>query len=176
MQIIDLRVVDAAYLEACSRESTFRPPAHWKTNTKTQLSTDPNSEPRVLLFGTTAQGWSTSIIVDGFRPYFDIEFPDTITGSREGTVITLTKPLVLDALATCLDNRQPDDITGFSRRAYRVWGFKCDQEGRPKKYRWLRVRCRTRGIWNKCLRFAKERDSLARSFEKPDFTTRDIGH
>ena len=165
MQIIDLRVVDAAYLTACSKESTFRPPAHWKTHTKTQLSTDPNTEPRVLLFGTTVQGWSASIIVDGFRPYFDIEFPQEITG-RDGTTISLTKPLMIDALSSCLDHHNPDDITGFSRRAYRVWGFKCDHEGTARKYRWLRMRCRTRGIWNKCLRFAKSKGYINALFRE----------
>ena len=92
MQIIDLRVVDAAYLESCSRESTFPPSFPLEDEHEDAVSTDPNPEPRVLLFGTSSEGWSTSIIVDGFRPYFDIEFPDTMTGSRDGTTITLTKP------------------------------------------------------------------------------------
>ena len=153
MQIVDIQV----RTEACLNECLVQMPRCWWGEAVRRRAY--RGAPLVILFGTTATGHSASIVVENFRPYFDVEMPFRIGEDTSPTPAMLDRVLrrVVFSEDNDGDGAKADLIVVSERWAHRVFGFRCDKQGKSLRSRWFRVSCRTEDAWRRSIRAIRGR-------------------
>lgn len=154
MQIVDIQVRTETFLNGCLVQMPRR---WWGEAVRHRVY---YGAPLVILFGTTDTGHSASIVVENFRPYFDVEMPFRIGCDTEPTPAMLDRVLrqVVFSQDNDGDGAEADLVKVTERRAHRVFGFRCDANGKPLCSRWFRVSCRTEDAWKRAIRAIRGRN------------------
>lgn len=152
-QLVDWTVTTRSHLRQCE---THEYPHHWSRPAETRFH---RGSPIVLLFGTTDAGNSISLVVEGFRPYFDVELPsalETDGGYHADVTPELIRQTILDKAFP--DEKHNDDLLRLSTRSsHRVFGFKFDGRGKPLNLNWARISCETVHVWRQALRTVRSK-------------------
>jgi len=164
MQVVDIQVRTETFLNSCLVKM---PHDWWGEAVRHQVH---YGAPLVILFGTTDTGHSASIVVENFRPYFDVEMPFRIGNDTEPTPTMLVRVLrqVVFSKDNDGDGAEADLVEVTERHAYRVFGFRCDKRGKPLCSRWFRVSCRTEDAWRRSIRAIRDSKFATQFLEHAD--------
>ena len=136
----------------------------------TSLSADDSCEPKILLFGTTQEGWSVGLIIEGFEPFFDVEVPVILQLNGGGYQIKPSTDEVVAAFKTvAMRNR---------RKTFAVWNAICIVFGDSSatltefllKMKCVRIFCKTMSIFRRCVRLAKSKRLIEAIFRQRVFS------